>query len=104
MRFELLDCPAVPVAHEVDALNNVDTVVALDPPVSVNQGQMCTLRVTNLERATTLGFYFNRNPNPENQTVLHGAVDPPGASAPHEHDLGYVSVNWKTDRPGDQAR
>jgi hypothetical protein len=87
VRFELLDCTAVPVTHDVDAFNNVDTVVTLDPPVPLNQGQMCTLRVTNLEQARTLGLYFNRNPNPENQTVLHGAVDPPGASAPHEHDL-----------------
>lgn len=90
VQFQLLDCTTVRVDYTVDALNNIDTVVTLDPPVSVNPGQICTLRVTNLEQRT-LGFLFNRNPNPENKTVLHGAVDPPGASTPHEHALsGHV--------------
>lgn len=90
VQFQLLDCTTAPVDHTVDALNNIDTVVTLDPPVSVNPGQICTLRVTNLDEKT-LGFLFNRNPNPENKTVLHGAVDPPGASTPHEHALsGHV--------------
>jgi hypothetical protein len=90
VQFQLLDCTTVRVDRTVDALNNIDTLVTLDSPVQVNPGQMCTLRVTNLAQRT-LGFFFNHNPNLENQTVLHGAVDPPGASTQHEHALsGHV--------------
>jgi hypothetical protein len=85
IRVQLLERGIVLVTKNVEARNNVETMVDLDPPLRVEAGRTYTLRVANIA-PTVLGFYFNTNPNPQNRTVLHGAVDPPGV-APHQHAL-----------------
>jgi hypothetical protein len=85
IRVQFLERGTVLVAKTVEARNNVETMVDLGPPLRVEVGRTYILRVTNIA-PTVLGFYFNINPDPQNRTVLHGAVDPPGV-APHEHAL-----------------
>lgn len=84
IRIQLLERGTVLLTKTVEARNNVETMVDL-APLRVEVGKTYILRVTNVASAV-LGFYFNTNPNPQNRTVLHDAVDPPGV-APHEHAL-----------------